>query len=166
MNQEAFLGILSFFWGIQKVFVGIFFDFSESAQCLFSVFECFYFLFFISSTGPPPSTGPAKISLGLPPSLPPHPPLPPRPFRAPPFWAPFGPHLDPHFFWVCRPTPFGSRCCCFCFVVGCINILSQKTECQRSLDNPQSWRICISCGRWFSKIIRIPRPHTETGIPP
>ena len=30
------------------------------------------------------------------------------------------------------------------------------------------WRICFSCGRWFSKIIRkrlrIPRTHSETGI--
>ena len=30
----------------------------------------------------------------------------------------------------------------------------QKTECERSSDNPKRWRICISCGRWFSKIIR------------
>ena len=44
----------------------------------------------------------------------------------------------------------------------------QKTEHKRSLDNPQRWRICISCGRWFSKIIRkklrIPRTHSGTGI--
>ena len=43
----------------------------------------------------------------------------------------------------------------------------QKTECERSLDNPKIWRICISCGRWFSKIIRerlrIPRTHSQTG---
>ena len=30
----------------------------------------------------------------------------------------------------------------------------QNTECTRTLDNPKRWRICISCGRWFSKIIR------------
>ena len=45
---------------------------------------------------------------------------------------------------------------------------SQKTECERSLDNPPKWRICISCGRWFSKIIterlRVPRTHSGTGI--
>ena len=44
----------------------------------------------------------------------------------------------------------------------------QKTECERSPDNPKRWRICISCGRWFSKItkekLRIPRTHSETGI--
>ena len=51
--------------------------------------------------------------------------------------------------------------------VGCIGNISQKTECKRSPDNPKRRRICISCGRWFSKIIserrRIPRIHTETG---
>ena len=25
---------------------------------------------------------------------------------------------------------------------------------QKNSDNPNRWRICISCGRWFSKIIR------------
>ena len=44
----------------------------------------------------------------------------------------------------------------------------QKTEHQRSPDNPKRWRICFSCSRWFSKIIRkrlrIPRTHSETGI--
>ena len=44
-----------------------------------------------------------------------------------------------------------------------------KFECKRSPDNTQKKRrICISCGRWFSKIIRrrlrIPRTHSETGI--
>ena len=52
--------------------------------------------------------------------------------------------------------------------VGCIRNISQKTVCERSLDNPKKWRICISCGRWLSKIIRkrlrIPRTHCETGI--
>ena len=52
--------------------------------------------------------------------------------------------------------------------VRCIRNISQKTECERSLDNPKRWRICISYGRWFSKIIRkklrIPRTHSETGI--
>ena len=32
--------------------------------------------------------------------------------------------------------------------------MSKKTECKRSPDNPQRRRICISCGRWFTKIIR------------
>ena len=44
----------------------------------------------------------------------------------------------------------------------------QKTECERSPDNPKRWRNCISCSRWLSKIIkeklRIPRTHSETGI--
>ena len=52
--------------------------------------------------------------------------------------------------------------------VGCIRQLSQKTMCKRSPDNSQRRRICISCGRWFTKIIReqlrIPRTHSETGI--
>ena len=30
----------------------------------------------------------------------------------------------------------------------------QKTKCKRSLDNPKRCRIYISCGWWFSKIIR------------
>ena len=38
----------------------------------------------------------------------------------------------------------------------------------RCLDNPKRWRIYISCGRWFSKIItkrlRIPRTQSETGM--
>ena len=38
----------------------------------------------------------------------------------------------------------------------------------RCLDNPNRWRIYISCGRWFSKIImkrlRIPRTQSETGM--
>ena len=46
--------------------------------------------------------------------------------------------------------------------------LSQNTECEKSPDNPKRWRISISCGRWFSKIIRkrlrIPRTNSETGI--
>ena len=52
--------------------------------------------------------------------------------------------------------------------VRCIRNISQKTECKRSPDSPTRWRICISCGRWFSKIIRkrlrTPRTHSETGI--
>ena len=52
--------------------------------------------------------------------------------------------------------------------VVCIIYISQKTWCERTPDNPQRRRICISCGRWFSNIIRnglwIPRTHTETGI--
>ena len=51
--------------------------------------------------------------------------------------------------------------------LGCIRNLSQKTECKRSLVNPQRRIICISRGRWFSNIIskrlRIPRTHVETG---
>ena len=51
--------------------------------------------------------------------------------------------------------------------VGCIRNLSQKTECNRSPDHPQRRRLSISCGRWFSNIIRerlrIPRTHSETG---
>ena len=39
---------------------------------------------------------------------------------------------------------------------------------QKSHGNPKRRRINISCGRWFSKIIRerlqIPRIHSETGI--
>ena len=42
-----------------------------------------------------------------------------------------------------------------------------KTECKGSLDILEKRRICISCGGWFSKIIRkgllIPRTHSETG---
>ena len=38
---------------------------------------------------------------------------------------------------------------------------------KESLDNPERWKFCISCGRWFSKIVRkrlrIPRTHSETG---
>ena len=49
-----------------------------------------------------------------------------------------------------------------------IKIYFKKTECERSLDNPKRWWICISCSRWFSKIIReklrIPRTHSGTGI--
>ena len=34
------------------------------------------------------------------------------------------------------------------------------------LITPKRWRICVSCGRWFSNIIRkrlrIPRTHSET----
>ena len=60
----------------------------------------------------------------------------------------------------CRYWRFGK--------VRCIRNISQKTKCERSLDNPKRWRICISYGRWFSKIIRkklrIPRTHSETGI--
>ena len=45
--------------------------------------------------------------------------------------------------------------------------ISQKTECERSLDNSKKWRLSISCGRWFSKIVRkrlrIPGTHSETG---
>ena len=52
--------------------------------------------------------------------------------------------------------------------VRCIRNISQKTECERSPDNPKRWTICISSGIWFSKIIRkklrIPRTHSETGI--
>ena len=51
--------------------------------------------------------------------------------------------------------------------VGRIRNLSQKTECKISPNNQQRRRICISCGRWFSNIIRkrlrIPRTHSETG---
>ena len=38
--------------------------------------------------------------------------------------------------------------------VGCIRTIFQKTECERSPDNPKRLRLCISYGRWFSKIIR------------
>ena len=52
--------------------------------------------------------------------------------------------------------------------VRCIRNISQKTECERSPGNPKRWKICISCGRWFSKIItekiRVPGTHSETGI--
>ena len=52
--------------------------------------------------------------------------------------------------------------------VRCIRNISKKTEFERSPDNHKKWRIYISCGRWFSKIIRkrlrIPRTHSETGI--
>ena len=63
----------------------------------------------------------------------------------------------------------GRRCSdCWDWKVGCIRNVSQKTEWERSPDNPKRWRFCISCGRWFSKIIRkrlhIPRTHSETGI--
>ena len=48
-----------------------------------------------------------------------------------------------------------------------IRNLSQKTECKRSLNNPQRRRICVSCGRWYGDVIRkrlrIPRTHSETG---
>ena len=50
--------------------------------------------------------------------------------------------------------------------VGCIRNIFQKIECERSHDNPRRWRIFISCGRWFSQVIRkrlrIPRTHSET----
>ena len=43
-----------------------------------------------------------------------------------------------------------------------------KTEYKRGPDNPKRWRVCISCGRLFTKIIRkklrILRTHSETGI--
>ena len=50
--------------------------------------------------------------------------------------------------------------------IGCIRNISQKTEFKRSLDNPQRRRICISCGRWFSKIARerLRIPTTHSGI--
>ena len=62
-----------------------------------------------------------------------------------------------------------SECSCWKIEkVGCIRNMSMKTEYKRSLDNPKRCRICISCGRWFSNIIRkrlrIPRTHSETGI--
>ena len=45
---------------------------------------------------------------------------------------------------------------------------SQKTQFERSPNNHKKTRICISCGRWFSNLIRerlrIPRTHSETGI--
>ena len=48
--------------------------------------------------------------------------------------------------------------------------MSQKTECERSPDNPKRCRIDISCGRWFSKIIRkrlrIPQNPLWDGNPP
>ena len=48
-----------------------------------------------------------------------------------------------------------------------IRNLSQKTKCKRSPDNSQRLRLCISCGWWFSNIIRkrlrIPRTHSKTG---
>ena len=51
--------------------------------------------------------------------------------------------------------------------LGCTRNLSQKTECKRSPDNPQRQRICTSCGRWYSIIVRrrlrIPRTHSEAG---
>ena len=51
--------------------------------------------------------------------------------------------------------------------LGASEILSQKTECKRSPNNPQRRRMSISCGRWFSNIIRkrlrIPRTPSETG---
>ena len=51
--------------------------------------------------------------------------------------------------------------------VGRIRNLSQKIECIRSPDNPQRLRMCTSCGRWFSNIIRkrlrIARTLSETG---
>ena len=51
--------------------------------------------------------------------------------------------------------------------IGRIRNLSQKTECNRSPNNPKRPRICISCGRWFSNIMRkrrqIPRTFSETG---
>ena len=51
---------------------------------------------------------------------------------------------------------------------GCIRNMSQKIGCKRSPNNPQRRRNCISCGRWFSNIIRkrlrLPRTHSETGI--
>ena len=49
---------------------------------------------------------------------------------------------------------------------GCIRNIFQKTERERSPDNPQNGEFVFSCGRWFSKIIRkrlqIPRNHSET----
>ena len=45
--------------------------------------------------------------------------------------------------------------------IRCIRNISQKTECERSPDNPKRCK-------WFSKIVkkrlRIPRTHSETGI--
>ena len=44
----------------------------------------------------------------------------------------------------------------------------EKTEYKRSHDNPNKWWICISYGRWLSKItrkkLRIPRNLSETGV--
>ena len=45
---------------------------------------------------------------------------------------------------------------------------SRRLNAKEVLLTPKRWRICFSCGRWFSKIIRkrlrIPRTHSETGI--
>ena len=78
------------------------------------------------------------------------------------------------FYWLCffRVRNFGKRYSDHWHwrirKVGFIRSISQKTEYKRSPDNPKRWRVCISCGRWFSKIIRkklrIPRTHSETGI--
>ena len=44
---------------------------------------------------------------------------------------------------------------------------SEIIECKKSLDNSEKRRICTSCGRWFSKIVRkrlrIPGTHFKTG---
>ena len=44
----------------------------------------------------------------------------------------------------------------------------RRLNAENGLENPKRWRICVSCGRWFSKNIRkrlrIPRTHSETGI--
>ena len=49
---------------------------------------------------------------------------------------------------------------------GCIGNLSPEIECKRSLDNSVKRRICTSCGRWYSKIVRkrlrIPGTHFKT----
>ena len=51
---------------------------------------------------------------------------------------------------------------------GVIEILFRRLNTKEVLLTPKRWRICISCGRWFSKIIRkklrIPRTNSETGI--
>ena len=38
--------------------------------------------------------------------------------------------------------------------IGCIRNFSQMIECKRSPENTNRRRICISCGRWYGKIIR------------
>ena len=47
-------------------------------------------------------------------------------------------------------------------------IYRRRLNAKEVLITQKDGRICISCGRWFSKIIRkrlrIPRPHSETGI--
>ena len=77
------------------------------------------------------------------------------------------------FYWLCciRGEKFGRKILWLLLLknwkILASSNLFQKTECERSPDNPKIWRICISCGRCFSKIIRerprIPRTHSETG---